>query len=504
MYRSRWRKIVYRRGWQAKAPAPLIWAALAAFVAFPQDADVAQRLAGRALGATPMLADLRELCDRIGGRPTGSPACERAIDWAAAKFKAAGVDAVSTEPFTVPHRWAAVSAEARCLAPEEFAVRVVAAPGSPSTRGGLEAPLVDAGEGTADSFARLGDRARGAIALVRNPEMKSFDDLFAEYMRNVPLLEAARKAQVAAVLLQSSRPRDLLYRHPMDLNGGLTAMPVAVVSREHGARLARLAETGEVRVRLNLVNQTGGAHESRNVIGEIRGRERPDEIVLLGAHLDSWDLGTGAEDNGVNAAMVIDAARGIRELQAKPRRSIRFVLFTGEEQGMWGSAGYVKRHAAEMDRHDAAVIFDIGSGRTTGFYLSGREDLRTPLEKALAGVSGLGVAENPVDGIDGTDNFDFLLSGVPNLVANQDAIPYLPDYHAESDTFDKVNAREARANAAIATALVWRLADDPERFGRRLTRAEVEKLITDTKLDAQMKVFGQWDDWTNGRRGVSK
>jgi hypothetical protein len=171
---------------------------------------------------------------------------------------------------------------------------------------------------------------------------------------------------------------------------------------------------------------------------------------------------------------------------------------------MWGSAGYVKRHAAEMDRHDAAVIFDIGSGRTTGFYLSGREDLRTPLEKALAGVSGLGVAENPVDGIDGTDNFDFLLSGVPNLVANQDAIPYLPDYHAESDTFDKVNAREARANAAIATALVWRLADDPERFGRRLTRAEVEKLITDTKLDAQMKVFGQWDDWTNGRRGVSK
>jgi Iap family predicted aminopeptidase len=364
--------------------------------------------------------------------------------------------------------------------------------------------VVDAGEGTAESFAKLGGRARGAIALVRNPEMKSLDDLFAEYMRNAPLLEAARKAQVAAVLLQSSRPRGLLYRHPMDLNGGLTAMPVAVVSREHGARLARLAEAGDVRVRLDLVNQTGGAYESRNVIGEIRGRERPDEIVLLGAHLDSWDLGTGAQDNGVNAAMVIDAARGIRELQAKPRRTIRFVLFTGEEQGMWGSAGYVQRHAAEMDRHVAAVIFDVGSGRTTGFYLSGREELRTPLEKALAGVSGLGVAENPVDGIDGTDNFDFLLSGVPNLVANQDAIPYLPDYHAESDTFDKVNAREAQANAAIATALVWKLADDPERFGRRLMRAEVEKLIMDTKLDAQMKAFGQWDDWNAGRRGVSK
>jgi len=495
---------ISKRQRQAKAPAFFILAALAAFVAFAQEGDVAQRLAGRALGATPMMADLQELCDRIGGRPTGSPACERAIEWAAAKFKAAGVDVVTTEPFTAPRRWAAVSAEARCLAPEEFAIRLVGAPGSPSTSGGLEAPLVDAGEGTAESFAKLGERSRGAIALVHNPEMKTFDDLFAEYLKNAPLLAAAHQAQVAALLIQSSRPRGLLYRHPMDLNGGFTAMPVAVISREHAARLARLAENGEVRVRLNLVNQTGGAYESRNVIGEIRGRERPDEIVLLGAHLDSWDLGTGAEDNGVNAAMVIDAARGIRELQAKPRRTIRFVLFTGEEQGMWGSAGYVKRHAAEMDGHVAAVIFDTGSGRTTGFYLSGREDLRKPLEKALAAVAGLGVFENPVEGIDGTDNFDFLLSGVPNLVANQDAIPYLPNYHAESDTFDKVNEREARANAAIATALVWKLADDPERFGRRLTRAEVEKLVTDTKLDAQMKAFGQWDDFAAGRRGVSK
>ena len=469
-----------------------------------QTADVAQRLAGRALGSTPMLADLRQLCDGIGGRPTGSPACERAIQWAAAKFKAIGVDAVSTEPFMVPARWAAVSAEARCLAPVAFALRVAAAPATSSTPGAIEALLVDAGAGTAESFAQLGGRARGAIALVSNPEMKTFDDLFAEYMRAGPLIEAARKAQVAAILLESSRPRGLLYRHPMDINGGLVPVPVAIVSREHATRLARLAETGAVRVRLNLANQTGGPYESRNVIGEIRGRERPDEIVLLGAHLDSWDLGTGAEDNGVNAVMAIDAARGIRQMGVKPRRTIRFVLFTGEEQGLFGSRGYVKRHAAEMDRHTAAVIFDTGSGRTTGFFLSGREDLRTPLEKALAGVAGLGAAENPPDALDGTDNFDFLLAGVPNLVANQDAIPYLPDYHAESDTFDRVNPREAQINAAIATALIWRLADDPERFGRRLTHAEVEKQIVDTKLDIQMKAFGQWDDWAAGRLGLSK
>jgi Zn-dependent M28 family amino/carboxypeptidase len=224
----------------------------------------------------------------------------------------------------------------------------------------------------------------------------------------------------------------------------------------------------------------------------------------LGAHLDSWDLGTGAEDNGVNAMMVINAARAIAALPQKPRRTIRFVLFNGEEQGMYGSAGYVQRHAAELANHVAAVVFDTGSGRTTGFFLNGREDLRQPLELALAGVVGLEANEHPADAIDGTDNLDFLLSGVPNLVANQDAAPYLPDYHAASDTLDRVNAREAKANAALASGLMWSLANSAERFGRRLSRDEVQKLLLDTKLDVQMKAFGQWDDWQANHRGVSR
>jgi Zn-dependent M28 family amino/carboxypeptidase len=330
--------------------------------------------------------------------------------------------------------------------------------------------------------------------------MKTLDDLFAEYMKTPAMLQAARTAQVAALLLQSTRPHGLLYRHQMALANEQMTLPAAVVSREHAARLQRLAGMGEVRVRLRLDSRTGGAFQSRNVVAEIRGRERPDEVVLLGAHLDSWDLGTGADDNGANAALVIDAARAIHELKLKPRRTIRFVLFTGEEQGMWGSVGYVERHKAEMDKHNAVVVFDMGSGRTTGFFLNGREDLRQPLEKALAGIAGLEASENPPDAIDGTDNLDFLLSGVPNLVANQDAAPYLPNYHAESDTFDKVNTRELRANTAIAASLVWRLAEDPERFGRRQTHDEVMKLVQDTKLDVQMKAFGLWADYESGKR----
>lgn len=466
--------------------------------------DAQQRLAGRAFSATPLLQDLAELCDRIGGRPTGSEACKRAIDWAAARFKSAGADSVTLESYTVPAMWLPESAEAECLSPEKFALRVAAAPQSASTDGALETRVVDAGEGTPESFARLGDRARGAIALVSSREMKTLDDLFAEYMRNGPLVEAARKAGAAALLLQSTRPRGLLYRHPLGNANEPVALPAAILSREQGARLARLAAQGEVRVRLRLSNRTGGEFEARNVVAEIRGRERPDEVVLLGAHLDSWELGTGAEDNGANAALVIDAASAIHELGLKPRRTIRFVLFTGEEQGMFGSAGYVRRHAAEMDHHLAVVIFDMGSGRTSGFFLNGREDLRAPLEKAMASLAGFEAGENPADAIDGTDNFDFLLSGVPNLVANQDAAPYLPDYHAESDTLDRVNARELRANAALASGLVWWLAENPERFGRRLSRDEVQKLLVDTKLDVQMKAFAQWADWQQGRRGAGR
>jgi Zn-dependent M28 family amino/carboxypeptidase len=224
-------------------------------------------------------------------------------------------------------------------------------------------------------------------------------------------------------------------------------------------------------------------------------------VVLIGAHLDSWDLGTGAEDNGVNVAMIIDAMRGLKQLNLTPRRTIRFVLFTGEEQGMWGSAGYVLQHKREMEKHVASVIFDTGSGRLQGFYLNGREELRKPVNDALSAVSGFQSMEHLADAIDGTDNFDFILSGVPNLVGVQDPAPYLPDYHAESDTFDRVNTREEKVTEAIASALIWGFAENPERPAGHQDRQQVEKLLKNTKLDEQMKAFGQWEDYKSGKRG---
>jgi carboxypeptidase Q len=464
-------------------------------------ANTAELLAGREQGPTPLLGDLRELCDTIGGRPTGSKACDRAVDWAVARFRAAGVVSTWTERYTIPRSWVGGADHAECLAPVEFPIRVVAGPFTAPTPGGraLEAPLVNAGNGSADSFARLGEKARGAIALVLSPEMKTESNLFAEYGRDAPMFAAAKRAGVAALLVQSAQPRVLLYRHPMGFS-----IPAAIVARVHAERLVRLSERGEVRVRLELPSRVGGAYESRNVVAEIRGRERPEEIVLIGAHLDSWDLGTGAEDNGVNAATVIDIARSFRALGLVPRRTVRFVLFTGEEQGMLGSKAYVLQHAAEIGRHVAMITYDTGSGHTSGFYLNGREDLRRVVDQALAAVPGLGTPEDSLEAIDGTDNFDFLLSGVPNLIAKQEWAPYLPNYHAESDVYEAVNQHEAKNNAAMAAVLVWGLAESPGRPAPRQTHAEVEKLVHDAKLDEQMKSSGQWDDWMAGRRGVSQ
>ena len=465
-------------------------------------ADSPQRLAARARGDTPLLGDLRELCDTIGGRPTGSPACDRAVEWAARKFRDIGIKDVSVEPFTGQSLWLPGSAEAAATEPVRFNIRIAAAPMSPSTKGPLEARLLDAGEGKPEDFEKLGGAIKGAIVLVHSAEMKTFDDLFAEYVRNTTLLESARKYRPAAMLLESTRPRGLLYRHPISLDTSYAPMPTAVISREQAERLSRLAQIGDVRVRLAIVNQMAPAYQSKNVIAEIRGREKPDEIVLIGAHLDSWDLGTGAEDNGVNAAMVIDLARAFHDLGLVPRRTVRFALFTGEEQGMVGSQAYVARHRNELDRFAAVMMFDMGSGHTSGFFLNGREELRKPVNEALAAVDGLNAGQHLPDAIDGTDNFDFMISGIPNLVAFQDPTTYLPDYHAESDTLERVNAQEEKTNQAVAAILLWSLAENPERPAKRQTRAEVEKLVIDTKLDEQMRAFHQWDDFKAGKRGL--
>jgi carboxypeptidase Q len=256
-----------------------------------------------------------------------------------------------------------------------------------------------------------------------------------------------------------------------------------------------------VRVRLTMPNKIGGPIEQQNVVGEIRGYEKPDEIVVLGAHLDSWELGTGALDNGCNAALVIEAARAIKASGLLPRRTIRFILFSGEEEGLYGSWAYVKEHRAEMDKYRGVVIFDSGIGRVTGYSLGGRRDIEPAVREILKPFAGWGVDDHSYDASWGTDHFDFLLEGVPNLVANQEVANYLQNYHAASDTFDKVDIRELKLNTVLAAVTAWGIADRAEPIGPRYSRAQIENLMKESGLDQELKTLGMWADWESGARG---
>lgn len=464
-----------------------------------QNSDV-QGLVAAMLSNTPLISDLEQLTDEIGGRPTGSQANFKAVEWGVRKFREAGVSA-RKEAFTMPGLWLGNSAKAQVSGDEQFPVRVVAMPFSIGTPPeGVTAPLVLVGKGTETDFRGAGKRVKGAFVLVETEVLRDIDGLFREYANAVEIEDRAFAAGALGVVYMSSRPQGLLYRHNASL-GFKNSHPMLIMSREHAKRAMRLLRRGkklQLTARINV--RSGGPYTSYNVIGEIKGSASPEEFVVIGAHLDSWGLGTGANDNGCNAVMMIDIARQMRELGIQPKRTIRFVLWNGEEQGFFGSWGYVKKHQDELDRTVLNCTIDIGSGRIVGIFTNGRGLLASFVEKALQPVAAFGPFQQINAPIVGTDNYDFMMEGVANLVANHDPFNYGPNYHAESDTFDKVDLRQLKINSAIIAALAYGFANMDITY-KRQTRAQVQHIIDNTDLGKEMRMFRLMPDWENGKRG---
>jgi carboxypeptidase Q len=469
-------------------------------IAAEGDAD-RDRLVAALLGPTPLMDDLEALSDRIGGRPTGSDANRRAVDWAVERLAAAGVTA-RRESFAVGDQWVERSARAEIRGDGVlFTPRIAAMPFSISTpAAGVSAPLVDAGRGSEADFTALGARAHGAFLLVEQDLLADVDGLFREYNESAAIEQRARAASAAGVAYVSSRAGGLLYRHNVAI-GAANTRPMVVIERESALRAERLLRHGST-LSLTVWVDADASTTSRaeNVVADIRGTTHPDEIVLMGAHLDSWDLGGGTLDNGANAALLIDVARQIERLGLRPARTIRLVLWNGEELGMRGSYGYVQSHAAELDHHVVAGAIDIGCGRITGFFTNGRPELVPVVDRLVAPLGGLGPFTQVDAPVVGTDNFDFMLEGVPNLIANQAPALYGPSYHAANDQMEQCDAGTLRLNAAIVGGVAWGFAQDAARLPRQ-THAEVQALMDRTDLAQQMKTFGLWDGWAAGTRG---
>ncbi len=462
------------------------------------------RLITALLGETPLEEDLAELCDQFGGRVTGSAANAASVEWGLQKFAAAGVTA-RKEDFEMPMVWIEKATTCTISGAIDFQPKVVALSFSGMNGGkALLREVVDGGAGMTADWERLGATAKDKWVLVETEVLIDIDGLFKEYADGVEIERLAYANGAAGVIYMSSRPKRLLYRHNASRSDSNT-MPLLVMAREDAQRcLRQLRLEKTLRASVQISADVRQNFTTQNVIGEIKGSEWPEEIVIIGAHIDSWGLGTGANDNGCNVSLMIDIARQMQRLGIRPKRTIRFALWNGEEQGFFGSYGYCQTHRTELDKHLMALSVDIGSGDIIGFFTGARPEVVAVTEQVLQPVTGLGPFLQIDVPIVGTDNYDFMIEGIPNLVANHKPANYAQNYHAESDTYDKVDLHALKINSAIVAALALGYANLPKKEAaplHRLDKPGVQQLIDRTDLELQMRMFNVWDPFVAGKRG---
>ncbi len=418
---------------------------------------VAQRLVAAALNDTEGYAKLAWLCDRIGPRLSGSPALDQAVEWVAAQMKRDGLVNVVTPPVKVPH-WVRGRESLRVVAPFERDLPVLGLGDSIGTPAeGITGEVVVVG--SFDELDKLGrERVAGKIVLYNVP--------YAGYGRTVAyrVAGASRAARLGAVaaLVRSVTPISLRSPHTgqMEYNTADPKIPIAAVSIEDALMFQRLADSGAaVKVRLNMEAQMLPDATSANVIGEIPGRERPEEIVLMGGHLDSWDVGQGAQDDGSGVVASMEAAALIKKLGLQPRRTIRVVAFTNEENGNRGGAAYREWVGAALPRHVAAIEMDGGAEKPVGFGVSPKlYDRALEIGKLLEPIG----AGTITKGGGGADISAIVRDGVPGIGEHTVGTHYFDWHHSMADTVDKVDPKDFQLNVAAMAVMAYVLADMPD------------------------------------------
>jgi carboxypeptidase Q len=440
---------------------------------------------------------LTELSDNVGGRITGSPAGQKAIDWGVEKMKGIGLSNVHTEKYSVWKGWTRGTASAQMLAPLQRSLTVDAMgwTGSTPTQG-VDADVVTANLFDLDTELTNISRFRGKIVMMK-PEgapKKNFWMLFAQY--GDFLKELHKAGAVAVIGGQGGFKAEGMHLTHTGILGFAQdfSIPVVDMAMEDEGQLERFLVSGKaVRLHINVQNTfSGGPVESANVVGDIVGREHPEEIVVVGAHLDSWDLSEGATDNGTGTTSVLAAAEAIVKSGQRPRRTIRFVLFTGEEQGLLGSLAYVKQHAAEMKNHVACVVLDDGQGPIKAFQLGGRNDLVDSMKafaESLDNIREIAVNDKREFG---TDTGPFILAGLPGINLDQDSPDYKYTHHSAADSLEEVKPEVLTQDATIMALTAFWIADRPERFASPWPPEQTAKMLRQTGDYDMLKSLNLW------------
>ena len=404
------------------------------------------------------------LTTEVGPRMAGSEADARAVEWAKAKFAELGFDRVWTEPVTFP-KWVRRGESAEVVGANAQPLTLTALGGSPG--GTVEGDVVRFADLAALEAAPVGSLA-GKIAFVDYAMVRARDGSGygpgSRVRSRGP--SAAIRAGAAGFVMRSVGTDSHRMPHTgiTRFDDGLEPVPSAALSVPDADQLARLLARGPVRLRVALDCGWDGEYTSQNVIGEITGASRPDDVVLIGAHLDSWDLGTGAIDDAAGIGITMAAAVHIGALPARPARSIRVVAFANEEQGLHGGNAYARAHAADVARHQLVAESDFGAGRIYAFNTGAPAHAEAAEARIAEALAPLGIERSDAGG-PGPDVIAIAGAGATWAWLGQDGTDYFDLHHTPDDTLDKIDPAALAQNAAAYAVFAWLAADAEGDFG---------------------------------------
>lgn len=422
----------------------------------------AARIVSRALRDSAAWQRIATLTETFGSRFSGSEGLERAIDWTMAEMRRDGLDNVRGEPVMVP-RWVRGAESAELVAPRRQALPMLGLGGSIATPpGGITADVMVVR--SFDDLRARAAQARGKILLFNVPFTTYGETV--QY-RSRGAVEAARAGAVAS-LIRSVTPYSMRTPHTggMAYDSTVQRIPHAAITPEDADMIERMIARGQrVSVRLTMSAQTLPDAPSRNVVGELRGRERPDEIVVMGGHIDSWDVGRGAMDDAGGVVAAWEAVRILKELGLVPRRTIRVVGWTNEENGLRGANAYRDAHRPELERHVLAIESDAGVFKPAGFGFTGSDSAYALVRQVGTLLESIG-AGTITRGGGGADIGPIMALGVPGMGLTVDGTRYFWYHHTDADTVDKLDPHEVALCVATMAVMAYVIADMPETLPR--------------------------------------
>ena len=448
-------------------------------------AETNRRILAEVADHSEQLQNLEYLSDRIGPRLTGSDALKRANEWTAQRFRDYGLANVHLESWSIAHAWKRGWARARIVAPAEHRLAAEVAGWSPNTPGPVRGPLVYVKAEKKEDLEPYRGKLRGAIVITSEPqprqraEERPLQPRPPQPERDFAVLRRLAQERedffaeegVVGLLRDSDKSFGLFNMSSVGRDYQPAKLPTAFLTPESYDLLWRLRKNEQpVTVELEIAGGefSAGPVEVYNTVAEIPGSEKPDEVVILGAHLDSWDLGSGATDNGTGSTVLLEAARVLRKLDLKPKRTLRFILFSGEEQGLNGSRAYVEAHKEEMARVSAVLVHDSGTGRVETIALQGNPQVYDIVGKIVRPLRQMiGLEELSLRSIGGSDHASFNRAGVPGFFCQQERATYNQTHHSQADTFDKAIREDLLNGAQVLAVFAYNVAQLDELLPRK-------------------------------------